>query len=97
MEKYITIIVLGVLLIIASLMMNRYLAHKLVSTPVDSVRSTVVKTADGYEPDVIVVSIEDSLFHLTYCGWKGDNAKYMSPKDAVMKGFKPCPHCFGEE
>ncbi|MDP8240273.1 MAG: hypothetical protein P9X24_14380 [Candidatus Hatepunaea meridiana] len=101
MKKYIASVIIGFAIIILMLCTNRYLFRKFEGIPADStaLRKKVIKvvTADGYEPEVVVVSLSDSLYHLAHCGWKGDSVKYMYARDVIPAGFKPCPHCFGDE
>jgi hypothetical protein len=95
--KYTVLIMFGIALMAAFLLVNRILLRKFEKIPADSERKIVIKTADGYEPSVVVISEGDSLYHLSYCGWKGEIITYINPEEAVMKGYKPCPHCFGDE
>ncbi|NQU04556.1 MAG: hypothetical protein HQ568_00575 [Calditrichaeota bacterium] len=97
--KYTMLIMFGFALMAALFLVNRVVMRKFERSPLGSNKPVVVRTADGYEPSVVVISMDDidSLYHLSYCGWKGETIKYISPEDAVEKGYKPCPHCFGDE
>ena len=100
MAKYIITITLGIALIIMMIAMSRSIIRKFDSLPPPSVSDSLkryqVKTHDGYEPEILVVNLDDSLYHLPDCYWRGENIRYIYPRDAVAQGFKPCPECFKE-
>ena len=95
--KYIILIVVGVVLIFIVILLNQQIQGTFRKIEVMNTVKMKVITADGYEPDIVVVSMEDSLYHLPRCGWKGDNPIYMLPDSVIVKGFSPCPHCFLDE
>jgi len=95
--KYSMLIMFGIALMAAFFLVNRVLLRKFERFPLERERTIIVKTVDGYEPSVVVISEGDSLYHVTYCGWKGEQITYIAPEDAVLKAYIPCPHCFGDE
>lgn len=97
MMKYIILIVVGVVLIITVILLNHQLLGTFSKIAVMNTVKMKVVTANGFEPEIVVVSMEDSLYHLPDCGWKGDNPVYMLPDSVIVKGFSPCPHCFLDE
>jgi len=55
------------------------------------------KSRDITEPDIVVVTAGDSLYHHPDCDWIGRGARRMSTENAIKKGFHPCPQCIDEE
>ena len=95
--KYIILIVVGVVLIFIVILLNHQIQGTFRKIEVMNTVKMKVITADGFEPEIVVVSMEDSLYHLPNCGWKGYNPVYMLPDSVIVKGFSPCPHCFLDE
>ena len=48
------------------------------------------------DPDVVSLTLGDSLYHDPECSWIGSGARRTSLKNAVERGFQPCPYCRGE-
>ena len=48
-------------------------------------------------PEIVKVTVSDSLYHDLTCEWAGRGAKEMKLEDAIILGFHPCPDCIGEE
>ncbi|MDP8240274.1 MAG: hypothetical protein P9X24_14385 [Candidatus Hatepunaea meridiana] len=55
------------------------------------------KSSSPTEPDIVVVTAGDSLYHNPDCDWIGRGARRMSTENAIKKGFHPCPQCIDEE
>ena len=61
-------------------------------------RITFEDAADDTEnPDIMIVTEGDKLFHRRDCSWIGSERRRMSRAKAEAAGYKPCPQCIGEE
>jgi len=48
-------------------------------------------------PDVVTITLGDSLYHQPECSWIGSGAKRTTRENAVERGFQACPYCIGTE
>ncbi len=98
MGKYIVVIILGIAMVLAFIALNHILTRDVTEETSASYKRTVeVETGAIVQPEMVKVTLGDSLYHKPDCDWAGSSAKRMTLKKAIKKGFYPCPQCFGEE
>ena len=49
------------------------------------------------DPEILVVTLDDSLYHEPDCAWIGRESRRIPRKIAVDRGFRPCPQCINDE
>jgi len=96
--KYIVVIIIGIAMVLAFIALNHILTRDVTEETSASYKRTVeVETGAIVQPEMVKVTLGDSLYHKLECNWAGSSAKRMSLKNAIKKGFYPCPQCMGED
>ena len=101
MIKYIIIIVVGIVIIWLSVVLVRSTGPK--PEPVKSddeiienIQNRMLDPHSQVEPEMVTVTIGDSLYHKPDCEWIGSLSEKMTLRKAKSLGFHPCPDCIRE-
>ncbi|NQT33713.1 hypothetical protein HQ587_00875 [bacterium] len=97
MGKYTVVIIIGIALIVAVLVLNRALQRGPDESSITYQKARKVQTGEIIEPEMVKVTIGDSLYHNPSCDWIGHGAKKMTLENAIKRGFCPCSQCIEEE
>ena len=98
MGKYLIVIFWGIVFIVVTVLVVRALRP-------DEERIEVMQEQYRYEsdpsnivePEMVAVTMGDSLYHKPTCSWIGSRTKRMSSEKAIDQGFVPCPYCIEED
>jgi hypothetical protein len=97
MGRYLFIGFVGLLAVVVIVLVMRWLdvwTDDMAKVTDESKPEVVLnKVAD---PEVVAITLGDSLYHQPECSWIGSGAKRTSRKNAIEMGFHPCPYCIAE-
>lgn len=98
MIKYLMAIAVGVVLVLLAIFLLRSTDPEKQPEATDdefvtAIQDRSVNPGDDVEPQMVKVTLGDSLYHAFDCSWIGKLSKRMTKEKAEELGFEPCEQC----